>query len=1058
MSFNKSLLTQITEDLKNKKKPSKPSVPRNQWQHPGEVTNIPSNNITMQGVSYPVLGVPNVGAPQMMMPDEDYNFPGADNVTEYPYLKGGGQMIKRADGSYSRRGLWDNIRANKGSGKKPTKEMLEQERKIKAKAAYGGMMQYGGAHDAEFYKHNAVVRYANEKLKQQFQAQKPDLYAKVLAGLKGNRMGDARDQFLNQAASTDNFYYTPDQQRQYLGEDLYSKYRTALNYLTPPEKLKGTREAGYENAGYRTMFQPTNTQLVDKNQVLGEAIFDEASMSPVFKSYPKQHAGGQIIYQEGGFVDLKKMYNIDPLSKMGIEKAKEMAAKDPNLKFVCTAEGCAQIASDAAAAYGQNFARSNAWDMGNRNEVQLTNPAYLNYMGQPGPLPNPTSNRVPADFMNTAGRMMGLNRKNNLYNDDHKKLKINEKNILLGAASDKSTANDSFDYANALLYPGTRGYEHIGYMVDNGRLLHGTGKGKDHPAFYTIDNLKDGVSLAGYGNYEPVETIAPAGLWQKFQNVFKEEGGEAVEMEQMAQGGIPQRYKNMGFTHVGQKKSGDGKHKWKVLAKKGDKYKVVQGGYRGMEDFSQHHSEQRKENFWNRMGGRNSAKATDPFSPLYWHKRFGTWKDGGSTNSGNAWYQEGGMHMMPNGVMMRDSDHPMMQNAGETPNLMKPFKPIPFGGKFNANAPIAPLNLTIDANKNPYLNEAMKGQQYDPLKIDFSKMFAQSTDKTAQATQQPAAPTFDDKLGAVQDKLMNEFTNPKSLQNMVGYAADLIEGYNNQQNYNEEYSKQRQNYSTDYLAPLTGITDQSRGQYDMYGQMNPNRVAGMTSFTGMNQKYSLPTPRFAAGGISDFDYIADTVPALNQPFIVNPYQNQNAARPDTTRIQMPASTGSAEPAENSDIKEIIGQKESHNNYEALPKDKSGKLVSSAVGKYQFLWNYHKDQIASVTGVTSKEAFRKNPKAQEQFFDYWDANILSPKAEAIKLKYNPKMSMNDIKQIIHFQGPAGAEKYFATGKFTKDAFGSTPQEYLAKRQEGGEVELTMDEIKEIYRMGGSVEFC
>lgn len=43
------------------------------------------------------------------------------------------KMIKRKDGSYSQRGLWDNIRANKGSGKKPTKAMLQQERKIKAK-------------------------------------------------------------------------------------------------------------------------------------------------------------------------------------------------------------------------------------------------------------------------------------------------------------------------------------------------------------------------------------------------------------------------------------------------------------------------------------------------------------------------------------------------------------------------------------------------------------------------------------------------------------------------------------------------------------------------------------------------------------------------------------------------------------------------------------------------------------------------------------------------------------------------------------------------------------
>ena len=56
-------------------------------------------------------------------------------------MKNGGQMIKRADGSYSKRGLWDNIRANRGSGKEPTKEMLEQERKIKQQMAYGGLIK-----------------------------------------------------------------------------------------------------------------------------------------------------------------------------------------------------------------------------------------------------------------------------------------------------------------------------------------------------------------------------------------------------------------------------------------------------------------------------------------------------------------------------------------------------------------------------------------------------------------------------------------------------------------------------------------------------------------------------------------------------------------------------------------------------------------------------------------------------------------------------------------------------------------------------------------------------
>ena len=54
------------------------------------------------------------------------------------------KMIKRADGSYSQQGLWDNIRKKakenkrKGKkGKKPTKEMLKQEARIKAATASG---------------------------------------------------------------------------------------------------------------------------------------------------------------------------------------------------------------------------------------------------------------------------------------------------------------------------------------------------------------------------------------------------------------------------------------------------------------------------------------------------------------------------------------------------------------------------------------------------------------------------------------------------------------------------------------------------------------------------------------------------------------------------------------------------------------------------------------------------------------------------------------------------------------------------------------------------------
>jgi hypothetical protein len=46
-------------------------------------------------------------------------------------MKAKKKLIKRKDGSYSPRGLWDNIRANRGSGKKPTKEILKAAEEIK---------------------------------------------------------------------------------------------------------------------------------------------------------------------------------------------------------------------------------------------------------------------------------------------------------------------------------------------------------------------------------------------------------------------------------------------------------------------------------------------------------------------------------------------------------------------------------------------------------------------------------------------------------------------------------------------------------------------------------------------------------------------------------------------------------------------------------------------------------------------------------------------------------------------------------------------------------------
>src|SRR6478752_6049343 len=60
-----------------------------QYNHPGKVTKINSNRITMKGVPYPVLGVSNTGHKQLMNPEGEYAFRGK-SVTEYPLLQEGG--------------------------------------------------------------------------------------------------------------------------------------------------------------------------------------------------------------------------------------------------------------------------------------------------------------------------------------------------------------------------------------------------------------------------------------------------------------------------------------------------------------------------------------------------------------------------------------------------------------------------------------------------------------------------------------------------------------------------------------------------------------------------------------------------------------------------------------------------------------------------------------------------------------------------------------------------------------------------------------------------------
>ena len=65
--------------------------PMGQWAHPGEITRIPSNEITMKGVNYPVLGISDTGDTQMMYPGQDYTYDG-ESVIEYPMMQPGGKI------------------------------------------------------------------------------------------------------------------------------------------------------------------------------------------------------------------------------------------------------------------------------------------------------------------------------------------------------------------------------------------------------------------------------------------------------------------------------------------------------------------------------------------------------------------------------------------------------------------------------------------------------------------------------------------------------------------------------------------------------------------------------------------------------------------------------------------------------------------------------------------------------------------------------------------------------------------------------------------------------
>lgn len=68
-----------------------------------------------------------------------------------------------------------------------------------------------------------------------------------------------------------------------------------------------------------------------------------------------------------------------------------------------------------------------------------------------------------------------------------------------------------------------------------------------------------------------------------------------------------------------------GTHKKMVLAKKGDDVKLVKYGHRGYEDYTQHGSEKRRENYLSRSAGirdkSGNLTKNDVFSANHWARK-----------------------------------------------------------------------------------------------------------------------------------------------------------------------------------------------------------------------------------------------------------------------------------------------------------------------------------------------------------------------------------------------------------------------------------------------------
>jgi hypothetical protein len=238
------------------------------------------------------------------------------------------KLIKRKDGSYSQRGLWDNIRANKGSGKKPSKEMLKQESKIKKEENMNSMYKKGGKASKKSMKKESFMEESKEM---EFGAPgvKPPMSKYAMAG------------FLKKTLPSDD-------------SDSRSTARVRSNYKGQPKKLvEKTYETIKDEEGYPTGFS-NKTKKVTKFVDMYNAEGQKESSPVVTKNKTRKvsdsgvsgdgYAGKTTIHRKGGAKSMEPGGGGRFAAMVGKLKSKGKSEK--------AAEGIA--ASAGRAKYGKN--------------------------------------------------------------------------------------------------------------------------------------------------------------------------------------------------------------------------------------------------------------------------------------------------------------------------------------------------------------------------------------------------------------------------------------------------------------------------------------------------------------------------------------------------------------------------------------------------------------------------------------------------------------------------------------------------------------------------------